>query len=67
MEERMDAGEFAVQLETWRIDRICECGKGRMRPTGLVLTVDPPQYPHACSECSRTQNFGTTYPRIEYR
>lgn len=40
----------------------CDCGKGTMRLTGTSLLTDPPQYPHRCTVCSKTENLLAMYP-----
>lgn len=44
---------------------LCDkCGKGHMRPTDLMLTSNPPQYPHRCDNCDAHQNFFRCYPYV---
>lgn len=51
-----------------KVDQVCDrCGEGFMRPTGMSLMSNPPQYPHRCENCDAHQNFHATYPRIEYK
>lgn len=46
-----------------QIDEKCPvCGKGWMRPTGIVVTGQPPQYEHRCTACSYTQSYGVRFP-----
>jgi hypothetical protein len=41
----------------FRIDHECpKCG-GTLHPTGAVLTMDPPMYPHNCGVCRFTANY----------
>jgi hypothetical protein len=42
------------------------CGEGNMKPTNMVLTSNPPQYPHVCDKCGATQTFCRTYPYVRY-
>lgn len=54
-------------VRTARVIRECtECWKGEMKPTGIMLASNPPQYPHECSACDHRETFRCTYPRIEY-
>ena len=43
----------------------CDCG-GEMKPTGTVLTVHPPLFPHRCEKCGHETTAKRDYPRIEY-
>ena len=48
-----------------QVDFRCpECQNGWMRPSGIVLTSNPPQYPHTCTSCSYKQTFGVRYPYV---
>jgi hypothetical protein len=40
------------------------CGNGWMRPTGIVLTTNPPQYPHKCNSCGYEQVYPIRYPYV---
>lgn len=33
---------------------------------GMALMSDPPQYPHRCEYCGKTQNLNDVYPRTEH-
>ena len=60
--------EKAKRMQAFTIDYQCdECGKGWMRATGVMLTVDPPLYPHRCTDCGHEQNMDICYPHIEHR
>lgn len=53
------------QVQTHQVDERCPiCGQGWMRPTGIVLTTDPPQYPHKCTNCNYGQTYSVSYPYI---
>lgn len=39
------------------------CEQADVEPTGVVLTSDPPQYPHVCPRCKKTVNLKATYPQ----
>ena len=50
------------------VDYVCdECGSGHMQPTGSILMSDPPQWPHACSNCGTSQTFNTKYPETVFK
>lgn len=50
-----------------QIDYVCDrCGQGRMRPTGMTLTSNPPQYPHACTACDARGTFLVIYPTVRF-
>jgi hypothetical protein len=38
--------------------------EGEMKSTGQALMSYPPQYPHYCETCQRTESASTTYLRI---
>ncbi len=42
----------------------CDCG-GIMVWDGRELTSYPPQYPHTCEECGKSESLGKIYPRHE--
>jgi hypothetical protein len=49
------------------VEQICvSCKTGKMRPTGEVITVNPPWYIHRCNneQCKNTDSYKTQYPRI---
>lgn len=49
------------------VDYECDkCHNGHMRSTGVMLTSDPPQYPHECDECGHAQTFDRMYPYVYY-
>jgi hypothetical protein len=50
------------------VDYICDvCGKGYMRYSGVMLTVNPPLYPHKCDKCGQGMNLSEVYPHITYK
>jgi hypothetical protein len=50
-----------------QVDYMCDsCNAGVMRPTGVMLMSNPPQYPHLCS-CGASATFRVQYPHIEFR
>jgi hypothetical protein len=63
METRREVRSIQVEF------KCPKCEHGFMIHTGLVLTSNPAQYPHKCSnpECDHTETFvGKKYPRLEY-
>lgn len=49
------------------VDYHCDsCGNGHYRPTGMVLSSHPPQYPHRCDSCDEARTFHTEYPALRY-
>lgn len=59
--------ESRTEVKVVEIDYNCpQCTVGKMRPTGIVLTSYPAQYPHKCNECGYNENFYKTYPFVEY-
>ena len=56
-----------MPLRPVRVDYKCDkCGAGYMRPTGVLLTSNPPQFPHRCNNCDAHQNFTEKYPTVRY-
>lgn len=56
------------KLETYLENFRClKCEKGIMERDGsIVLTTDPPQYPHKCNYCGEKENFPESLPRLVY-
>lgn len=62
-----DDPEVRTLMRVVKVDRRCStCGKGRLRPTGVELTSNPPQYPHACPACGAAENLPDRYPKITH-
>ncbi len=57
-----------VPVRALEVSAICEkCRVGvSMIYKGIMLTVDPPLYPHECPRCGVTENLEGIYPRIEH-
>ncbi|MFW6311365.1 MAG: hypothetical protein ACOC1K_03930 [Nanoarchaeota archaeon] len=52
-------------VQSQQVDERCPvCKEGWMRPTGVVLTTQPPQYPHKCNKCNYEQTYQVRYPYI---
>jgi hypothetical protein len=50
-----------------QIDYRCDaCGEGYYRPTGIMLTSSPLQFPHICNKCGDTKTFIEKYPTLRY-
>lgn len=62
--------ETRKEVRTIQVDYRCpKCNRGFLRPTGNVLTVYPPRYPHKCNnpECDYGETFSDkAYPYIDY-
>lgn len=53
------------EVRTRQVDERCPvCGKGWMRPTGIMLPTEPPQFPHSCTACGYSQVYPVRYPYI---
>lgn len=62
-----DDPEVRIPMRAVRVERRCStCGKGRLRPTGVELASNPPQYPHSCPACGASENLASRYPKIDY-
>ena len=62
--------ERKIKVDTYLIKCMCDedgCD-GEVLPTGIVLTSQPPIYPHKCNKCDKDYSFGTRYPKqvLEY-
>lgn len=52
-------------LRVAQVDYVCDkCREGRMRPTGIFLSSNPPKFPHRCTSCGDEMVFSETYPTI---
>ena len=55
--------QVVMDAKIYVVDMLCEkCKTGVMRPTGIVLTSNPPQYPHKCNYCGNKEVYDTCYP-----
>lgn len=61
------AGEATNVVKVVTVGMMCPCG-GKMVPTGVCLTSNPPQFPHVCAKCGATTNvsYKVFYPEIRY-
>ncbi len=61
----IESTKIQMFTDKYRCD---ECGEGFMERTGVVLTSNPPQYPHVCDKCGTEKTFtGIHYPCQNYR
>lgn len=59
--------EKRVEVKMYQVTYTCgACGVGKMKPTGISLMSNPPQYPHKCNKCGYENTFRSTYPKIVY-
>ncbi len=59
--------EKRTEIKTFLVSYVCEkCEAGEMKPTGVMLTSDPPKWPHSCSACGHEQVFCLKYPAVAY-
>lgn len=57
-----------VEVKTYKATAYCDkCKEGKMVPTGILKTSNPPKYEHKCTECGRFRNFREPYPIIRYK
>lgn len=60
--------EFRKEVKPILVQYHCDdCQEYEMVPTGIILTVNPPLYPHKCPGCGATRNFKEKYPKVEYK
>jgi len=51
------------EIQTQVVDQHCpSCGKGWMRPTGIVKPTNPPYFEHACTSCGHKTDYGVRFP-----
>lgn len=60
--------ELVAEVKTLLVYMKCdECGEGLMEPHGnIVLSVDPPLYPHKCNNCGHVENYRVGYPYTRF-
>jgi len=59
--------EIKSSVKTFMVSKLCDkCEDGTMSPTGIMLTSNPPQYPHKCKTCGAVANLQERYPKIVY-
>ena len=55
--------EVRIPVDTYMARYMCdECDGGEMKGDGIVLTSNPPQYPHTCTDCGARKIFMSSYP-----
>ena len=55
-------------VETYMERLYCDDCNEEMLPSGVVLASNPPQYPHVCKRCGKTENvIDKKFPNIEYK
>lgn len=61
--------EEITELRTVRVDYKCpNCGEGYLRPSNDGQTINPPMYPHKCTNCEYTETFNNIiYPYITHQ
>ena len=53
------------KVQSNQMDEKCPvCNKGWMRPTGIIITGEPTQFEHKCTECKFKNNYPVRYPYI---
>ena len=62
--EAKKSGEYKVEVRVYVVHYYCdkEDCDGEMLSTGVMLTSDPPQYPHECNKCGESKTFDKVYP-----
>lgn len=57
-------GEMVAEVKTLTVEMMCDkCNNGLMKRDGyIVLSTDPPKYPHKCSNCGNMENYPIVYP-----
>lgn len=58
-----------VEVKMFETKYMCDtvgCN-GELKPTGVMLMTEPPQFPHKCPICKSEQTFFNKYPLLSYR
>jgi len=50
-----------IEVRTYNVRLYCDCG-GTMDWNNITLTVNPPLFPHFCSDCNRQETLTDVYP-----
>lgn len=59
--------EQEFDLQPYGVKMLCDCG-GEMKPSGnIMLTCEPPKFPHTCDKCGRQESYTERYPTIRWR
>lgn len=62
--------EVKCEAKLYMVIQKCDkCGVGKMERDGnMVLTSNPPLYPHKCDNCGHKEVYPVTYPyqNVEY-
>ena len=56
--------EVVAEVKTLSVYMKCDkCNNGLMLENGhIILTTDPPKYPHKCNNCGYEDNYFVRYP-----
>lgn len=55
--------EIKTEVKTFEVDMICDdCKRGKMRNNGICYPMNPPLYPHFCTNCNKQESYHFTYP-----
>ena len=58
--------EIKTEVKTFRIELQCDECDGIMSHNGIVLTSNPPLFPHECDKCGYRKNVrGIKYPYLK--
>lgn len=50
-----------IEVRTFNVYLHCDCG-GMMEWNNITLTVNPPLFPHFCSDCKKQETLTEVYP-----
>ena len=56
--------EIKTEIKTFRIKLACDECDGDMIYNGIVLTSNPPLFPHVCNKCGVKINSRKKYPYL---
>lgn len=60
--------EQEFNIQPYGIKMMCDKCDGEMKPLGnIILTCDPPRYPHTCDKCGYQSSYTEKYPTVRWR
>ena len=58
--------DIKTEVKTYMVNKQCDCGGIFEYTEGFTLATYPPQYPHKCNSCGKSETFNHIYPILEY-
>ena len=54
--------EFRVEVTVEEVQYLCDDCVVEMKPTGVMLSSNPPWFPHQCPSCGKHEDLKRKYP-----